>query len=92
MSQTVKADQIPISLKPNTPYGLHLDDKQIKNLSSYIETCKVTEKNLGSTRKAFETCRDTHGLELQFWQKPWGAVSIGLGAFILGMVVEKGIR
>lgn len=66
---------------------LTLDLEAQKDLSRFINQCVLIEKNLKSTDKAFNSCKDTVKRTNGWWQTPTGAVSLGLGGVILGILI-----
>ena len=66
---------------------LTLNVEQQTNLQEYIKQCDLNEKNLESTKQAFDACTATVGSANGWWQTPTGAASLGLGGLIIGILL-----
>ena len=87
-TQLARADSAEIpNLKPDSPTGhTSLDFMESKNLALYIKQCKVDKKDLKDVKDSYDLCRGKIGKELQLWQRPEGATTLGVLIFLLGGV------
>ena len=90
VTPSTRADSSGIlNLNPNPSGYTSYSPKEQKHLANYIKQCKLDKKDLADTREAYDSCRDKVAGKLFWWQTPYGAISLGLGAFALGVVLAQ---
>lgn len=82
-SFALKVETLP---SPNpSGYTSYSPEKQ-KDLVAYIKNCEVKKKDLKDTKDSLDACRVKIGKDLQYWQKPSGAITLGVLILLLGGV------
>lgn len=77
--------EIP-KIEPNTPYGMHLDEKETSKLADFVKQCWKDKKSLELTNSYYKSCIEKPELAVAWWQKPSGIYAIIAGSLLVGYV------
>lgn len=92
MAQLGMAESFGIeSLKPNPSGYTSYSPNQQNNLVRFIKQCRVDKKDLVDIKDSHEVCRKQLGKELQLWQRPEGAITLGILIFITGGIAGSNL-